>query len=198
MYIRTQLAIINNPPPKCTCMCKVQFGKACYSEIGFTIPSVIDSSDAFYVIEYLDDMEIKKEESLQIPQATSKGFVEIPPGSIFDGSYPNSKTRRGRLQDGGRLSPTITASGEPLYVYEGLSLEDFPSPRYRIRKLTERECFRLMGVDDSCVDKIQESGISRTQQYKMAGNSIVVDVLYHIFRKMFVETENESQQLSLF
>lgn len=68
----------------------------------------------------------------------------------------------------------------------------------RIRKLTERECFRLMGVEDQDIDTIQDSGVSRSQQYKMAGNSIVVDVLYHLFRKMFVETGNESRQLTLF
>jgi DNA (cytosine-5)-methyltransferase 1 len=69
---------------------------------------------------------------------------------------------------------------------------------YRIRKLTPRECYRLMGVDDADIDTIQSSGISNTQQYKQAGNSIVVDVLYHIFRKMFVETESESRQLEFF
>lgn len=69
---------------------------------------------------------------------------------------------------------------------------------YRIRKLTPRECFRLMGVDDVDIDKIQAAGISNSQQYKMAGNSIVVDNLYHIFRKMFCETDNESDQLTLF
>lgn len=69
---------------------------------------------------------------------------------------------------------------------------------YRIRKLTERECFRLMGVSEPHIDKIQSCGVSKTQQYKMAGNSIVVDVLEHIFRKMFVDTGQESQQLSLF
>ena len=69
---------------------------------------------------------------------------------------------------------------------------------YRIRKLTERECFRLMGVSETYIDKIQSSGVSKTQQYKMAGNSIVVDVLYHIFRKMFVEKGDEHEQLSFF
>lgn len=49
------------------------------------------------------------------------------------------------------------------------------------------------------IDKLQAAGISKTQQYKMAGNSIVVDVLYHIFRKMFIEKKNsEPIQLSLF
>ena len=48
---------------------------------------------------------------------------------------------------------------------------------YRIRKLTPRECFRLMGLKEDDIDKIQQAGISNTQQYKMAGNSIVIDVL---------------------
>lgn len=69
---------------------------------------------------------------------------------------------------------------------------------YRIRKLTEREVFRLMDVDDEDIDKIQDAGISRSQQYKMAGNSICIGVLYHIFRKLFIDTENENKQLTLF
>lgn len=70
--------------------------------------------------------------------------------------------------------------------------------KFRIRKLTPRECFRLMGVDDKDIDKIQAAGVSNSAQYKLAGNSIVVDVLFHIFRKMFIETDNEGQQLTLF
>ena len=56
---------------------------------------------------------------------------------------------------------------------------------FRIRKLTEKECFRLMDVSDENINKIQNSGISKTQQYKMAGNSIVVNVLYFIFKNLF-------------
>lgn len=56
---------------------------------------------------------------------------------------------------------------------------------YRIRKLTSRECFRLMGVSDSDIDKIKSANISESQQYKMAGNSIVVPVLEGIFTQMF-------------
>ncbi|MGN1157944.1 MAG: hypothetical protein ACI4TK_17360 [Agathobacter sp.] len=90
----------------------------------------------------------------------------------------------------------------------------------RLRKLTPRECFRLMGVTETDIDKIQqavfnkndviplrygnackengERNISDSQQYKMAGNSIVTNCLYDIFRKMFVEKENEQSQLKLF
>ena len=50
-------------------------------------------------------------------------------------------------------------------------------PDFRIRKLTPKECFRLMGVSDDDIEKIQASGLSNSQQYKMAGNSIVVDAM---------------------
>lgn len=81
--------------------------------------------------------------------------------------------------------------------------EELRGKKFRIRKLTPRECFRLMGVDDADIDKIQASGLSNSAQYKLAGNSIVVDVLYHIFRKMFIETDadmrkGEAEQLTLF
>ena len=70
---------------------------------------------------------------------------------------------------------------------------------FRIRKLTERECFRLMGVRENDIDKLLKAGISKTQLYKLAGNSIVCDVLMAIFEKMFVNTNAEKgQQLSLF
>lgn len=70
--------------------------------------------------------------------------------------------------------------------------------RRRIRKLTPKEAFRLMGVNDNDIDAMQATGISNSSQYKLAGNSIVVDVLYHIFRKAFIEKETESKQLTLF
>lgn len=81
--------------------------------------------------------------------------------------------------------------------------EELKGKKFRIRKLTPRECFRLMGVDDADIDKMQAAGISNSGQYKLAGNSIVVDVLFHLFRKMFIETEpeevrGEARQLSLF
>lgn len=57
----------------------------------------------------------------------------------------------------------------------------------RIRKLTPLECWRLMGFDDSDFLKAKSVGISDTQLYKMAGNSIVVDVLEFIFKELFAE-----------
>lgn len=124
--------------------------------------------------------------------------------------------------------------------------------KYRIRKLTPTECFRLQDVSDGDIEKIRSyrddetavicdangepimnmdfdkpsknarkititvngeqreyyssqliwknkgKGISKTSQYKLAGNSICVAPMYHIFRKLFIEKENENQQLELF
>ena len=101
-------------------------------------------------------------------------------------------------------SNAITSVAKDNYVMEqdlrmeGGCLVDKDGKRYRIRKLTPRECFRLMDVKDDDIDKIQQAGIAKTNQYKLAGNSIVVSPMYHIFRKLFVEKENENQQLELF
>ncbi|MDE6468810.1 MAG: DNA (cytosine-5-)-methyltransferase [Muribaculaceae bacterium] len=62
---------------------------------------------------------------------------------------------------------------------------------YWIRKLTPREYFRLMDVPEQYIDRLLNAGISNSQLYKLAGNSIVVACLYHIFRKMFCETARE-------
>ena len=55
----------------------------------------------------------------------------------------------------------------------------------RVRKLTPKECFRLMGFEDKDIECLIENKISNTQLYKMAGNSIVVDVLKYIFVELF-------------
>lgn len=71
--------------------------------------------------------------------------------------------------------------------------------QFVVKNLSPRESFRLMGLDEKSIDKIRQTGISKTQQYKMAGNSIVVNVLYHIFRKMFVDNvPPQRTQMTLF
>lgn len=90
--------------------------------------------------------------------------------------------------------------------------------RIRVRKMVPREALRLMDVDDSDIDKIENTeetvtlkdgtvktkkAISKTAMYKIAGNSIVVSCLYHIFRTLFISDQPENKtnkpiQLSLF
>jgi site-specific DNA-cytosine methylase len=97
---------------------------------------------------------------------------------------------------GGGMTPMLTdADLETTKTKEFIEqVRGHEEMRYRIRKLTPREYFRLMGVDDKDIDTIQAAGISNSQQYKMAGNSIVVDTLYHLMRKLFVETDCEEKQ----
>ena len=56
---------------------------------------------------------------------------------------------------------------------------------YAIRRLTPRECWRLMDFSDSDFDKAKAVGMSDTQLYKQAGNSICVGVLYHIYKNLY-------------
>ena len=106
----------------------------------------------------------------------------------LDGTYEHSN----RVYDVDALAPTMQTCGggnrEPKIV----------EPKFRIRKLTPRECFRLMDVDDKDIDTTQAAGICDSQQYKLAGNSIVVNVLTEIFRKLLVDTQNDDRQLRMF
>lgn len=111
-----------------------------------------------------------------IRQATKQGYIECEVDGVADLSYPDSKTRRGRVQDNGNTCPTITATETGICRIES---------QIRIRKLTPKECFRLMGFSDENFNAAQEVGVSNSQLYKQAGNSIVVDVLYYIYRELY-------------
>jgi DNA (cytosine-5)-methyltransferase 1 len=58
---------------------------------------------------------------------------------------------------------------------------------YKIRRLTPKECWRLMGFDDTDFEKAKNVPMSNAQLYKQAGNSIVVNVLEKIFKNLFIE-----------
>lgn len=112
---------------------------------------------------------------IAIRQATKKGYIECELGGVADLSYPESKTRRGRVQENGQICPTITATETGVCRIE--------SP-IRIRKLTPKECFRLMGFSDGNFEAAEKM-VSNSQLYKQAGNSIVVDVLYYILVELY-------------
>ena len=58
---------------------------------------------------------------------------------------------------------------------------------YRIRKMTPRECYRLMGMNDMDTNKLLETDLKDSSHYKLAGNSIVVDCMVHMFDKLFFD-----------
>lgn len=115
---------------------------------------------------------------LKIKNNTKQGYLEAQAG---DGVYTNTSTKRGTVQKG--MIQTLTT-----FQDKGVVLPDL-----RIRKLTPKECWRLMGFDDEDFIKAKKV-CSDTQLYKQAGNSIVVNVLegiiYNLFNDINIKEEN--------
>ena len=110
---------------------------------------------------------------------------EFKEGQMATTSFPNGYGHGPRVHD---ESVSLNTIDKPCVKYN-----------LRIRKLTPRECLRLMGWNDEQIDKIQASGVSHSQQYKQAGNGIVVQVLEEIFRNLFKKVEVHGyEQLNLF
>ncbi len=107
---------------------------------------------------------------IAVKTANKKGYDLAKDGDSIDLAYPNSTTRRGRV--GHEVSKTLECS-DTMGTFQNC----------RIRKLTPKECWRLMGFDDSDFEKAEKVN-SNTQLYKQAGNSIVVDVLEKILSNL--------------
>ena len=125
-------------------------------------------------------------ESVMIRQATKAGVIKWRVGGVADLSFPTSKTRRGRVQENGNVCPTLMANNRDIFKLEADEMK-----KYRIRKLTPRECWRLMGFSDADFEKAAAVN-SDTQLYAQAGNSIVVNVLEAIFKQMISPKEAET------
>ena len=113
---------------------------------------------------------VQKDNYVAIRTANSKGYDLARDGDGIDLAYPNSTTRRGRVGHG--VAKTL-ATGDSQGTLDG----------FCIRKLTPKECWRLMGFDDTDFEKAQKVN-SNTQLYKQAGNSIVVNVLEKILANL--------------
>ena len=122
---------------------------------------------------------------IEIKEATKLGYKEAYEGDDVNISS-RMKYQRGNVQT--ESIQTITTSGGN---DRGVVVDNV-NQKLRIRKLTPKECWRLMGFDDEDVDKCIKAGISNAQLYKQAGNSIVVNVLEAIFIELFKESINET------
>ena len=119
--------------------------------------------------------KIRVQDSIRYPCATAKGYMEASEG---DGLVMNRVlTARGTVQEA--TAPTLTAGNGcgTGTVDKGL----------RIRYLTPRECWRLMGFPDSAYEAARDVPTSKTQLYKQAGNSIVVPCLEAIFKAIYID-----------
>ena len=145
-----------------------------------------------------DILEDEVDEKYYLSEKIQNRFTPFPADRLNNDSIevlgttaPNPYNKEGNLIYDKCTSAWVYNSSKCIST---LSARDYKQPKqilddeyYRIRKLTPRECFRLMGMSDDDIDKIQAAGISNTQQYKMAGNSIVVNVLEAIFKNLFME-----------
>lgn len=112
-----------------------------------------------------------REPKILVREATKQGYAVADVGDSINFSHPNSKTRRGRV--GKNIANTLLTSDE-----QGVVLSD-----YKIRKLTPRECWRLQGFPDWAFDKAQAVN-SNSQLYKQAGNSVTVNVIEEIAKRL--------------
>lgn len=122
-------------------------------------------SNGSYIIENQPSLVI------HVKEATKKGYAEATIGDSVNLSHPNSKTRRGRV--GKRIANTLLTGEE-----QGVVMNDF-----RIRKLTPKECWRLQGFPDWAFERAANVN-SNSQLYKQAGNSVTVNVIEAIARRL--------------
>lgn len=125
---------------------------------------------------------------IKYPTANRVGFIPAYPG---DGVVTERvQVARGTVQP--QSSPTIcTQRGGGCGVIDD---------QLRIRYFTPRECLRLMGFDDQSIDLLIAAVPGKTNQYKLAGNSIVVDCLEAIFKAIYIDgsfTKPRPKQISL-
>lgn len=119
---------------------------------------------------------------VNVINGTKKGYDTAMPGDSINMTFPRSKTKRGRVGHG--VAQTLDTSCSQATITD-----------YRIRKLTPKECWRLMGFSDTDFEKARATGNSDTQLYKQAGNSIVVNVLEEIIKKLL---NNEAKHIVSF
>ncbi|MFM0786336.1 DNA (cytosine-5-)-methyltransferase [Streptococcus suis] len=140
---------------------------------------------------------------LAIKEATTKGYSEATVGDSINLSHPNSATRRGRV--GKQMANTLLTGEEQgvvVYDFYNRNIKDEVGTLtasghqgntkagtfgildgIRIRKLTPRECWRLQGFPDWVFDKAQAVN-SNSQLYKQAGNSVTVNVIEAIAKRL--------------
>ena len=97
--------------------------------------------------------------------------------NLSGGKWDKMHEQSRRVYDENGIAPTIHTMG-------GGNQEIKTFDQYRIRKLTTKECFRLQGFPDSFHDKAVEAGVSTSQLYKQAGNSISVPVIQAILKNL--------------
>lgn len=115
-------------------------------------------------------------------------------GGLGEINFGKQYRQGNRVYDSESVAMCLTAqplgnAGGNSYLYLTDEFNEIQQPSLRIRKLTPKECYRLMGFDDEAFERAEQVN-SNTQLYKQAGNSIVVDVLMAIFDNLLVHSRS--------
>lgn len=113
---------------------------------------------------------------MKVRNCTKQGWIEVHAGGVLDIAFPDSDTRRGRVIDEGKITPTLDTGCQVGFV------ED-EGKEIRIRRLTPKECFRLQGFPDEYFERAASVTPER-ELYKQAGNSVTVNVIYEIAKRL--------------
>lgn len=121
-------------------------------------------------IEYANCITAREDRGISNRKSEGTAVLQVV-GNV----NPSGNGMNGNVFSEDGLAPTLTTNkGEGNKILTGI----------RIRKLTPKECFRLMGFSDSAYD-VASKVVSNSQLYKQSGNSIVVDVLYYILVELY-------------
>jgi DNA (cytosine-5)-methyltransferase 1 len=157
----------------------------------------ISLSDEYAVLHNFyqgNDMRISKDlqSSVKLP------LLDVRVGALRGRNPLNPSERscsNGKYQQRLEISNNPYTNTLTTVAKDNVIVEIYPD-NVKLRYLTTRESFRLMDMDDSNIDKIQNAGIGKSAQIKLAGNSICVGVLTEVFRYMFDKTKRN--QVALF
>ena len=132
-------------------------------------------------IRLKDILETEVDDKYYLSEETTARFITSE-NSLSSLLYDGSQAKReGKSREYNDFAPTLSA-------------RDYKDPRminnekksnFHIRKLTPRECWRLMSFSDDSFNAAKSVGVSDSQLYKQAGNSIVTDVLYYIYLEIY-------------
>lgn len=165
-------------------VCEPQVLRAERTEYGKMIRKQYEAGEVYEKIGNMRELNPRADGiSNTITTLLKDNYVAEPQIKVV-GNYSPSNHEASRIVSTYGLSPTVKENhGTVTATVEPTSL--------RIRKLTPKECWRLMGFDDTDFEKAAAVN-SNSQLYKQAGNSIVVDVLCHIFSAMLFRKDDHN------
>lgn len=193
--------------------CERKISEGCGFNYRFEGESGISGSDTAAYGTRETDTYLKEPRAIQVAQMYDQEQNPMA-GRIFspDGLCPTITTPTGGHTEPKIVSYSRDSKGQIVNNHikdvvntihtctgQGGNTDQYVLENFKIRKLTPIEVGRLMGCSDVDINKMINTGIGKSALYKLFGNSIVVDVLYHIFKSLFIDTEpKENQQLILF